>query len=86
MPGQSPPPSADSDVGEIAGAAESASRPSAATIAGSASGSANSRRISARPGNAGWRDSARATKIAGTTDSSVDSAACHSVKQATRTR
>ena len=42
--------------------------PSAATIAGSASGTANSRRISPRPGKCGCRDRARATKIAGATD------------------
>ena len=47
--------------------------PSAATIAGSASGRAKSRRMKARPGKPGCRDSARATKIAGTTDSTVES-------------
>ena len=30
-----------------------------------------------RPKNAGWRDNARASNIAGTTDSAVESAACH---------
>ncbi len=44
--------------------------PSAATIAGSASGKANSRSTRPRPGKAGCRDRARATTIAGTTESS----------------
>ena len=47
--------------------------PSAATIAGSASGTAKSCRMKARPKKRGCRDRARATNSAGTTERSVES-------------
>ena len=85
MPGQSPPDSPDSKPAKYPARPNSARMPSAATIAGSASGKANSRSTRPLPGKAGCRDRARATTIAGATESRVDSAACHSVNTATRT-
>ena len=84
MPGQSPTDRPESSGAKMPARPNSASMPIAATMAGSASGTANSRNSSPRPGKAGCRDSARATAMAGTTENTIDSAACHSVNRAMR--